>query len=36
MGFHATGSAGAEIELELKLDVAPPPEPPRAGGLLAC
>jgi len=33
MGFHATGSDGAEIELELKLDVAPPLGP---GGLLAC
>jgi acetyltransferase len=36
MGFHATGSEGAEIELELTLDVAPPPRPPLPGGLLAC
>jgi GNAT superfamily N-acetyltransferase len=35
-GFHAIGSEGAEIELELKLDVAPPPRPPRPGDLLAC
>jgi GNAT superfamily N-acetyltransferase len=36
MGFQATGSDGAEIELALRLDVAPAPGPPVPGGLLAC
>ena len=34
MGFHAIGSDGAEIELELKLDVAPPPLPGAPARLL--